>query len=805
MSTSNHQKEAKLKASIHDFVGPLLKRLKEEVPVNSDMKKIITNFEKIKRHLDRRENWDRELAGFFGQIERQIDAYPKEVIIVGNESNQQHRELAGSSEQIEKQIDSCTDQKQVTIVRKESNQQNRELSGSSGQIERQIDSCTDQKQVTIVGNKSNQQNRELAGSSGQIERQIDSCTDQEQVTIVGNESNQQDILKNLTNDLASILNFILKHIDENLISDLKGIMEQMRSMSLMDEDGSDLPQNNPPREPGDSSNKGNQDTEGFMEFLECMKSLNPQLRNCLYSLGVFPENYQLKKRLVIYWWMGLGLVPFGENRRRTTEQLGEIFFSDLVDKGFLLPVIRDHNLEVDRFTIKHTIHSQLISACKKKELIKDQLNTERPGVWHIYGGDDYNLKALVNLGEMYLNSEEITKKLDMHVLQLGRWRYIEPEKHDKDERAESEKTKSKDHIEVDKTDFLGEMGKNVTYLSLRGISRIEEIHESIGKLENLIILDLRACHNLEKLPQKPRSTPIQKLKGLFSQERWFKKLTHLDITGCYLLDHMPKWICELSNLEVLKGFVVGSGENKSHPCRLQDLSQLEKIRKLSIRITNSSLVTDNFSGLKNLERLRILTITWGEAEASVGNKEFGKSETSRGNEVPKKAEASGGNKESGQTKSSGGNEKFGQPESKGDNKKFGKAKSKKNNDTNQTYYDFPDNLEKLDIRCYPEADAAKLRNPAGGLENLKKLYIRGGNLTKIGYTAGWKVEILRLRFLKKLEIDWYKLGNSFSNLKCVEYVDCDALKNFPKNKSCWRTEIDGHFPSSETGETSNQS
>ncbi|KAJ1700850.1 hypothetical protein LUZ63_000629 [Rhynchospora breviuscula] len=786
MSTSNHQKEAKLKASIHDFVGPLLKRLNEEVPVNSDMKKIITDVEKIKKHLDRRENWDRELAGYFGQIERQIDSYQKQVTIVGNESNQQHRELAGSSEQ----------------------------------IERQIDSCTDQKQVTIVGKESNQQNRELPGSSGQIERQIDSCTDQEQVTIVGNESNQQVILKKLTRDIISILNFILEHIDENLISDLKGILEQMRSMSQMDEDGSNLPQNKPPSEPGDSSNRGNQDTEGFMEFLECMKSLNPQLRNCLYSLGVFPEKSQLKKRLVIYWWMGLGLVPFGENRRRTAEQLGEIFFSDLVDKGVLIPVIRDHNQEVDRCTIKLTIHSQLISACEKKELIKDQLNNERPGVWHIYGGDNYNLKALVNLDEMYLNSEEITKKLDMHVLQLGRWHYIEPEKRDKDERAGSEKTKLKDHIEVDKTDFLGEMGKNVTYLSLRGISRIEELHESIGKLENLIILDLRACHNLEKLPQKPRSTPKQSLKRLFSQESWFKKLTHLDITECYLLDHMPKWICELSNLEVLKGFVVGSGENKSHPCRLQDLSKLKKIRKLSIRITNSSLVTDNFSGLKNLESLRILTITWGEsgkteesvgkkdsgkAEASEGNKEFGKSETSRGNEVPKQAEASGGNKESGQTKSSGGNEKFGQPESKGGNKKFGKAESKKNTDKNQTYYDFPNSLEKLDIRCYPEADAAKLQNPAGELENLKKLYIRGGNLTKFGYSAVWKVEILRLRFLKKLEIDWYKLGNSFNNLKCVEYVDCPALIKFPENKSCWRTEIDGPFPSSETGDTSNQS
>ena len=58
---------------------------------------------------------------------------------------------------------------------------------------------------------------------------------------------------------------------------------------------------------------------------------------------------------------------------------------------------------------------------------------------------------------------------------------------------------------VDETDFLKKLRGQVTYLSLRGISGIEELPESTGKLENLIILDLRACHNLEKLPQKTRS------------------------------------------------------------------------------------------------------------------------------------------------------------------------------------------------------------------------------------------------------------------------------------------------------------
>ncbi|XP_078168443.1 disease resistance RPP13-like protein 4 [Carex rostrata] len=291
------------------------------------------------------------------------------------------------------------------------------------------------------------------------------------------------------------------------------------------------------------------------------------------------------------------------------------------------------------------------------------------------------------------------------------------------------KPKSIDHIEIENPDLLkklSEKSQKMTYLSLRGISGTEEILESIGKLENLIILDLRSCHNLIKLPQQPRSTLKKKLshrtrfKKLIGwelpQESWFNKLMVLDISGCFLLDHMPKWISDLCNLEVLKGFLVGRVGKKNESCQLGDLSKLINLKKLSIR-TTTDMSPEVFSGFNSLKSLLILTITWGKYK------------------IPD--------------------------------------------------YSLPKNLEKLDIRCYPEDDVSKLMNCAE-LTKLKKLYIRGGDLTKIPSHENWKVEMLRLRFLKKLvSTDWEEVRALFPNLNYVEYVGCPRLDKFPNDGSCW--------------------
>ena len=159
--------------------------------------------------------------------------------------------------------------------------------------------------------------------------------------------------------------------------------------------------------------------------------------------------------------------------------------------------------------------------------------------------------------------------------------------------------------------------KSLRLLRLQGISRINELPDSIGKLTNLRILDLKAYHNLEALPE-----------GI----ALLKKLSHLDISECYLLDSMPMGIAPLTELLVLKGFVVGNLESnidnshqglpwqflggmcfpqKRDSCTLKDLIKLKKLRKLSINTSIKAFPREEeLEALEKLKALRKLAIAW---------------------------------------------------------------------------------------------------------------------------------------------------------------------------------------------------
>ncbi|KAF3339718.1 disease resistance RPP13-like protein 4 [Carex littledalei] len=599
----NNKNEAKLKASIAEFVGPLLKRLKlaEDVYENLEMATIIdqirTEVIKRKYSIDNIQNRDWELTGLFGKIERQIDSWI--------DHNEKRDEM--------------------------------------------------------------------------------------------NEST-----------LTTKLNDILRKLSQ-----------------IPTEKAPDLLQKGKTTEVTESSNRSYQENELSMD-LKDLEELDVHSVVCLYSLGIFPESTELEKRFVIYWWIGLGLLPW--TSWKEAKKRGNEIYSDLKKKGFLKSVhIEKHDEVINRCTINPTVHKWLFSPNEKNNFIFKSDKTSLP-----FFGDRFKEMVLINLGQNYLKSDDIKINNNVQVVLLGSWCYTETEVHNEVKETGSKNTI--DHIEIDKTDFLNGLGEKTTYISMRGISGIEEIHGSVGKLENLLILDLRSCHNLIKLPEKPRSrqklrsTLKEKLLGLkLPEESWFNKLMVLDISGCYLLDHMPKWICELSNLEVLKGFVVGNVGKKNQPCRLGDLLKLNKLRKLTIRIVRDHLVTEEFSGLKHLHTLLVLTIMWGDNKSN--------------SVIPASS--------------------------------------------------FPENLEKLDIRCYPKDEASEMLNPAE-LKNLKRLYIRGGKLTKLPCEENWGVEKLRLRFLKYLNdpTDLEKIRCGFQNLKYVEYVECPKLENFPKGGCSWSKEKD---------------
>ena len=104
-------------------------------------------------------------------------------------------------------------------------------------------------------------------------------------------------------------------------------------------------------------------------------------------------------------------------------------------------------------------------------------------------------------------------------------------------------------------------------------------------------------------------------------------------------------------------------------------------------------------------------------------------------------------------------------------------------------------LEKLDLKCYPVSVTPNWLTP-GSLKGLKKLYIRGGNFSDLGQYQDildwddssvppidtWNVEVLRLKYLDDIKMDWRELQRLFPNMTSLEKVKCPGLTLFPCNE-----------------------
>ena len=137
----------------------------------------------------------------------------------------------------------------------------------------------------------------------------------------------------------------------------------------------------------------------------------------------------------------------------------------------------------------------------------------------------------------------------------------------------------KPHIEVESVEFLEGLknSKGLRFLSLQGVSRITELPGFIDNHINLVILDLKECHNLELL-----SKEIGK----------FTNLRYLDLSDCHLLARLPTELSALVQLRVLKGFVISNPRRKGS-ATLDDLKELKKLRKLTINANSEDFPTDD--------------------------------------------------------------------------------------------------------------------------------------------------------------------------------------------------------------------
>ncbi|KAH7853518.1 hypothetical protein Vadar_003502 [Vaccinium darrowii] len=373
---------------------------------------------------------------------------------------------------------------------------------------------------------------------------------------------------------------------------------------------------------------------------------------------------------------------------------GNEIFEGLIEKNFIESIYQNCSLVPDSCRMSLYVCSSLYKQAEDSGFTSN--DTFDLDIAFVRGGQPGH-SCLINVGEAIINFKQFEPMKCIQSLHLRRWQ-----------------SSAMHHIEQAEAKILHGLKKlyGLTFLSLQGISMITELPVVILTLNRLKILDLRACHNLEEIPDDI---------GLV----W--SLTHLDMSECYFLEHMPKSLAQLSNLEVLKGFLIGDFNNKKS-CTLYDLSRLEKLRKFNIYVSVKDIhKLLDFGDLEYFVGLQKLTISWGGCRQS---QEVASMELLRRGPLT-----------------------------------------------------LPPRLQKLDLQGFPIGTLTNCLRLTS-IKGLEKLYIRGGQLRDLGQVQKhqgnrWIVKILRLKYLIDLEIDWSELRILFPELIYLHQVECPSLLNFP--------------------------
>ncbi|XP_040987582.1 disease resistance RPP13-like protein 4 [Juglans microcarpa x Juglans regia] len=498
----------------------------------------------------------------------------------------------------------------------------------------------------------------------------------------------------------------------------------------------------------DDLNHGN-DREKVIFFLSCFAML--------------PENAVVKRRLLTYWWVGEGLIDEGKTAENHVDQILKRFR----EKGLIKPAKKELRGEAKSYRMHPLVRSAVIKLSKNKffafndngiltgnlsdsgqkracvtkssvpldtGLTREQKEEDKKFDEEWKNLNQEELITIFNVNEPFPDLklqllakkkelsvvEWLSKMKNVKVLYLGRWQ-----------------KSATYHIEVESIEFLKGLKsmKELRLLSLQGISRINELPSSIGKLSKLMILDVKSCHNLEELPQE-----ISRLK----------ELKYLDVSDCYMLDRMPKGLSSLSKLQVLKGYVIGNPQSGSFGT-LDDLKDLKHLRKLTISASSREVPpskTPEFPTRKDLfalnrlgtnGALRKLTLAWGSKQGTVAQKTT----------VPS----------------------YKKPPS------MLRRKLSKKSSYESPEAQLPEKLEKLDLQCYPGTEIPSWLVPSN-MKSLKKLFIRGGGLETLK-NEKWTVETLCLKYLIGLKLDWIELQQRFPNLAYLEKVGCPRITFCP--------------------------
>ena len=262
----------------------------------------------------------------------------------------------------------------------------------------------------------------------------------------------------------------------------------------------------------------------FKEISDIFAGLDRTELFFLSCFAVLPEHAVVKRTLLTYWALGEGFLVSTYEEEAMPEEIVNAILEKFEERGLIEPAMKKQKQEIRSYKMDPLVRSAVIMLCQDAGLFDfdtngnvvenrapdnraflvegvekssdDRSPFSRQGEQQSQNLDQEKLVTLFNINEVSLDLklEQLAKKKDVNVVQwlskmkrlkvlhLGRWQIS-----------------AEYHVEVEKSEFLEELKsmEELRFLSLRGICRINALPSSIDMLHNLIILDLKECHNLE--------------------------------------------------------------------------------------------------------------------------------------------------------------------------------------------------------------------------------------------------------------------------------------------------------------------
>ncbi|XP_034678963.1 putative disease resistance protein RGA4 isoform X2 [Vitis riparia] len=293
------------------------------------------------------------------------------------------------------------------------------------------------------------------------------------------------------------------------------------------------------------------------------------LKPCFTYCVLFPKDYEIEKNMLVQLWMAQGYIQASD--------VGNQYFKELLSRSLLEVAKKDVDDNISSCKMHDLIHDLAQSIVGSEVLVlEDNVEKEKilDRVYHV------SFFKMSNIHWKHLKHTRTILKLDNSICRPTL----------KCSRVLSLSGK------IPKS--IGKLS-HLRYLNL-SYNDFKVLPNAITRLYNLQTLKLTGCVNLKEFPKDTRE---------------LINLRHLENNGCGRLSYMPCRIGELTLLESLPLFVIGTGSKVGRLSELKRLNNLRgKLRIEKLENVRDANVESEEANLGEKQYIESLELEWSYGE-----------------------------------------------------------------------------------------------------------------------------------------------------------------------------------------------